>query len=117
MAGEGAGCLLYLPQEGRDTGLASKLRAYALQEAGLDTIDADANLGFDADERDFAFGAAMLRLMGMTRVRLLSNNPAKIAGLEAEGIEVTQRVPLIMPPHAHNAAYLKTKATRAGHIL
>ena len=117
MQREGAGCLLYLPQEGRDTGLSSKLRAYALQEAGLDTIDADATLGFEADERDFAFGAAMLRLMGLMRIRLLSNNPAKVAGLTAEGIEVAQRVPLKTKPHHHNAAYLETKARRAGHIL
>ena len=112
-----AGCLLYLPQEGRDTGLSNKLRAYALQESGLDTIDADATLGFDADERDFAVAAAMLRLMGLERIRLLSNNPEKVKGLGAHGIEVAERVPLIIPAHDHNAHYLHTKATRAGHQL
>ncbi len=113
----GQGSLLYLPQEGRDTGLRNKLRAYALQDAGLDTLDADATLGFEADERDFAMAAAMLRHLGLTQVCLMTNNPRKIAGLEAEGIQVRQRVPLQIPAHAHNRAYQETKARRAGHDL
>jgi len=117
MAEEGQGCLLYLPQEGRDTGLSNKLRAYALQDAGLDTIDADATLGFEADERDFAFAAAMLRQQGLERIRLLTNNPKKVATLRKVGIDVTERVPLKIPPHPHNQSYLDTKAQRAGHLL
>lgn len=113
----GQGCLLYLPQEGRDTGLRNKLRAYALQDAGLDTIDADATLGFEADERDFAMAAALLKHMGLSSIRLMTNNPQKVLGLEAEGIQVVDRVPLEIEPHTHNHEYLKTKAHRAGHDL
>lgn len=117
MADVGAGCLLYMPQEGRDTGLSNKLRAYALQDAGLDTIDADGTLGFESDERDFAFAAALLKHQGLERIRLMTNNPAKVSSLSAAGIEVVERVPLAIPAHTHNAAYLKTKAERAGHKL
>ena len=117
MVKEGQGCLLYLPQEGRDTGLSNKLRAYALQDSGLDTIDADMTLGFEADERDFALAAALLQKQGLPRVRLLTNNPAKVKGLEDAGVSVEARVPLQIPPQRHNKAYLKTKAQRAGHDL
>ena len=115
MAEDGAGCLLYMPQEGRDTGLSNKLRAYALQDAGLDTIDADGTLGFESDERDFTFAAALLKHQGLDRIRLMTNNPAKVASLRAAGIEVTQRIPLTIPAQTHSAAYLKTKEQRAGH--
>lgn len=117
MRAEGHGCLLYMPQEGRDTGLRNKLRAYALQAAGLDTIEADSTLGFGADERDFAFAAALLTLQGLEKIRLMTNNPDKVATLSAEGIEIVERVPVAIPAQAHNHAYLKTKAQKAGHKL
>ena len=117
MDSAGQGCLLYLPQEGRDTGLKNKLRAYALQDAGLDTIEADAALGFEADERDFAMAAALLKDLGLSQIRLMTNNPQKVDGLETEGIEVVERVPLQIRPQAHNQAYLETKAQKAGHDL
>ncbi len=111
------GILLYLRQEGRGIGLLNKLRAYALQDQGFDTVDANLRLGFATDERDFAIAARMLALLGKTRVRLLSNNPAKVAGLEAAGIAVVERLPLVLPPNPHNADYLATKRDRTGHIL
>jgi len=111
------GVLLYLRQEGRGIGLANKIRAYALQDAGHDTIDANHLLGFGDDERDYAAAAAMLRQLGVASVRLLTNNPAKLAGLRAHGIAVTERVPLVMEPNPHNAGYLATKQRRAGHWL
>jgi GTP cyclohydrolase II len=113
---EGGGVLLYLRQEGRGIGLANKLRAYALQDRGLDTVDANTRLGFADDERDYSRGAAILRALGIDRVRLLTNNPAKAAGLAAAGIEVTQQVPHSMPANPHNADYLATKRRRSGHL-
>lgn len=110
------GILLYLAQEGRGTGLASKLRAYRLQDRGLDTLEADRHLGFRDDERDFTIAAVMLQALGVERIRLLTNNPAKIAALRNAGIEVVDRVPLIAPANAHNARYLRTKRDRAGHL-
>ena len=112
----GGGVLLYLRQEGRGIGLANKLRAYALQDRGLDTVDANARLGFADDERDYRMAAAMLRALGIDRVRLLTNNPAKVAGLVREGIAVTRRVPHHMPANPHNADYLATKQARSGHL-
>ncbi|MBA2635369.1 MAG: GTP cyclohydrolase II [Sphingomonas sp.] len=112
----GGGVLLYLRQEGRGIGLANKLRAYALQDRGLDTVDANLRLGFADDERDYAHAAAMLRALGIDRVRLLTNNPAKAKGLEAAGIGVTQRVPHAMPANPHNADYLATKRGKSGHL-
>jgi GTP cyclohydrolase II len=117
MAHEGAGVLLYLAQEGRGIGLANKLRAYALQDRGLDTVDANHHLGFGNDERDFRAAATMLRQLGIGRVRLLTNNPAKIAQLRQHGIEVAGRVPHIVEANAHNRGYLLAKAQRSGHIL
>lgn len=117
MAHEGAGVLLYLAQEGRGIGLANKLRAYMLQDSGLDTVDANHHLGFENDERDFWSAAAMLRHLGIGRVRLLTNNPAKIAQLEEYGIEVAGRVPHIFEANVHNRGYLLTKARRSGHLL
>ncbi|MCY7340089.1 MAG: GTP cyclohydrolase II [Sphingomonas bacterium] len=112
----GGGVLLYLRQEGRGIGLANKLRAYALQDRGLDTVDANARLGFADDERDYRMAAAMLRALGIDRVRLLTNNPNKVAGLEHEGIAVAERVAHHMPTNPHNADYIATKQTKSGHL-
>ena len=112
----GGGLLLYLRQEGRGIGLANKLRAYALQDRGLDTVDANTRLGFADDERDYAHAAAILRALGIDRVQLLTNNPSKAAGLEAMGIAVTKRVAHTMPANPHNADYLATKRRRSGHL-
>jgi len=112
----GGGVLLYLRQEGRGIGLANKLRAYALQDRGLDTVDANRRLGFADDERDYAHAAAMLRALGIDRVRLLTNNPNKLSGLEAAGIKVVERVPHHMSANPHNADYLATKRKKSGHL-
>ena len=112
----GGGVLLYLRQEGRGIGLANKLRAYQLQDRGLDTVDANRRLGFADDERDYRMAAAMLRALGIDRVRLLTNNPAKLAGLEHEGIAVESRVGHHMTTNPHNADYLATKKARSGHL-
>jgi GTP cyclohydrolase II len=112
----GGGVLLYLRQEGRGIGLANKLRAYALQDRGLDTIDANRRLGFADDERNYGMAAAMLRALGIDKVRLLTNNPAKLAGLEREGIEVVERVAHHMPTNPHNADYIAAKKKRSGHL-
>ena len=117
MAAEGAGVLVYLAQEGRGIGLVNKLRAYALQDRGLDTLDANRALGWDADERRFLAAAAILEAVGVRRVRLLTNNPDKVAGLAACGIEVVAREPLIIPPNGVDDHYLATKARRLGHLL
>jgi GTP cyclohydrolase II len=112
----GGGILLYLRQEGRGIGLANKLRAYALQDRGLDTVEANARLGFSDDERGYGVAAAMLRALGIDQVRLLTNNPAKVAGLEAAGIAVVERVAHHMPPNPHNIDYLATKRRKSGHL-
>jgi GTP cyclohydrolase II len=112
---EGGGILLYLRQEGRGIGLANKIRAYALQDRGLDTVEANLRLGFADDERQFALAAATLRGLGHEEVRLLTNNPAKIAALEAEGVRAT-RVPHHLPANPHNAHYLAVKKARSGHL-
>jgi GTP cyclohydrolase II len=117
IAAAGGGVLLYLRQEGRGIGLANKLRAYALQDRGLDTVDANRRLGFADDERDYGHAAAMLRALGIEQVRLLTNNPHKLAGLEAAGIEVVERVAHHMPANPHNADYLTVKRERSGHLL
>jgi GTP cyclohydrolase II len=111
------GVLLYLAQEGRGIGLVNKLRAYQLQDAGLDTVDANEQLGFDADERVYLPAAEMLRQLGFSRVRLLTNNPEKVAALNRCGIAVVERVPHVFPANGHNERYLRTKATRSGHWL
>jgi GTP cyclohydrolase II len=111
----GWGILLYLRQEGRGIGLINKLRAYALQDQGFDTVDANTRLGFAVDARNFATAATMLSLLGQRRVRLLTNNPDKVAALEAAGIEVAERVPHVLPPNPHNERYLATKRDRTGH--
>jgi GTP cyclohydrolase II len=117
IAASGGGVLLYLAQEGRGIGLINKLRAYQLQDAGFDTIDANEQLGFDADERVYLPAAEMLRQLGFTTVRLLTNNPDKVAALQRYGIAVAERVPHAFPSNAHNERYLNTKATRGGHFL
>ena len=117
MGAQGAGVLLYLNQEGRGIGLANKMRAYSLQDQGFDTVEANHRLGFEDDERDFRIGSDILKRMGFRSVRLLTNNPAKIAMMEATGITVTERVPLKVGETAHNRAYLATKARKSGHLL
>ena len=117
MGAEGAGVLLYLNQEGRGIGLANKMRAYSLQDQGFDTVEANHRLGFEDDERDFRLGADLLSSLGFSSVRLLTNNPAKIAMMERAGISVAERVPLRVGEGAHNRAYLATKAAKSGHLL
>jgi GTP cyclohydrolase II len=114
---EGAGVLLYLNQEGRGIGLANKLRAYALQDQGFDTVEANHRLGFEDDERDFRLGANMLKAMGFAQVRLITNNPAKVAMLQDCGLEVVERVATLVPRTRFNADYLATKAAKSGHLL
>lgn len=111
------GILLYLRQEGRGIGLVNKLRAYALQDQGFDTVDANVRLGFAIDARDFSVAARMLTLLGVSQVRLLTNNPDKVAGLEAAGVRVAERLPIILPANPHNEKYLATKRDRTGHQL
>ena len=116
MAAE-SGILLYMRQEGRGIGLVNKLRAYHVQDQGFDTLDANLRLGFEADERLFRPAAQMLKALGFTKVRLLTNNPDKVEGLKAAGIDVVERVPHAFPTHAHNEDYMRTKAKRSGHYL
>jgi GTP cyclohydrolase II len=113
---QSGGVLLYLEQEGRSIGLANKLRAYRLQDAGLDTLDANRYLGFVADERDYGAAVTILKALGISRVRLLTNNPTKISAIEAGGIEVVERVALHGSVNAHNARYIETKQRRGGHF-
>jgi GTP cyclohydrolase II len=117
LAAMGGGIILYLVQEGRGLGLANKMRAYQLQDAGLDTVDANTTLGFDDDERDYGMAARMLEMLGCTQVVMLTNNPAKLDGLAHAGIEVAGRVPLEAPVNADNRRYLAAKAARSGHRL
>ncbi|MBV9487245.1 MAG: GTP cyclohydrolase II, partial [Frankiaceae bacterium] len=113
---EGSGVLLYLRQEGRGIGLLNKLRAYNLQDDGLDTVDANLHLGFKADEREYGVAVAMLQDLGVTAVRLLTNNPAKIAAFDESVIDVVERRPLFAPVTDHNREYLGVKRTRMGHL-
>jgi len=117
MGAEGAGVPLYLNQEGRGIGLANKMRAYRLQDQGFDTVEANHRLGFEDDERDFRIGAAILKELGIGTVRLMTNNPAKVAMMRAQGIAVAERVPLAVGETDQNAAYLATKAAKSGHLL
>jgi GTP cyclohydrolase II len=116
IAKEGAGVLLYLRDEGRGIGLANKIRAYQLQDRGLDTVDANRRLGFADDARDYSLAGAMLRALAIEEVRLLTNNPAKVEGLERAGIRVVERVAHHMPANPHNADYLAVKRSRSGHL-
>jgi len=114
---EGRGLLIYEHQEGRGIGLLNKLRAYELQDEGLDTVQANEQLGFKADLRDYALPAAVLRYFNVSQVRLLSNNPDKVAALEEAGIKVVERAPIIAPPLATTAEYLRTKRDKMGHLF
>lgn len=114
---QGRGILLYLRQEGRGIGLGNKIRAYALQDQGYDTVEANLALGLPADARDYAEAAAMLADLGVRQVRLLTNNPAKIVGLERHGIAVVERLPLAVASNPHNVRYLNTKREKLGHLL
>jgi GTP cyclohydrolase II len=117
LGGEERAVLLYLRQEGRGIGLVNKIRAYGLQDGGLDTVDANRALGFRDDERDYAVAAGMLRALGVRSVKLLTNNPYKLLELERHGVRVAARVPHAPPPTPENRAYLETKARRSGHLL
>jgi GTP cyclohydrolase II len=117
IAAAGAGILLYEQKEGRGIGLIAKLQAYELQDQGLDTVEANERLGFKADHREFALPAAVLRAMGVTQVRLISNNPQKLSALEAAGVRVVERVPCEPKAHERSAAYLRTKKKRLGHLI
>lgn len=114
---EGKGVLLYLNQEGRGIGLMNKLKAYKLQEEGLDTVEANIQLGFAPDAREYGIGAQILRDLGVRKIRLLTNNPKKRAGLEGYDLQIIENIPIIIPPNEHNACYLATKKTKLGHIL
>jgi 3,4-dihydroxy 2-butanone 4-phosphate synthase/GTP cyclohydrolase II len=113
----GKGALIYLRQEGRGIGLSNKLRAYKLQEQGLDTVDANLELGFMADKRDYGIGAQICRDLGLRKIRILTNNPKKINRLEVYGIKIVEQIPLKAEPSKHNIDYLKTKKSRLGHML
>lgn len=113
----GAGILIYEQQEGRGIGLMAKLQAYQLQDAGLDTVEANERLGFKADHRDFALPAEMLKALGVTKVRLLSNNPEKVEALQSAGVDVVERVPCEVTPSVHAEEYLKTKKEKLGHLF
>ena len=117
IAGEGTGILIYEQQEGRGIGLMPKLQAYELQDAGLDTVEANEKLGFKADHREFALPAEILKTLGVNAVRLLSNNPDKVSALERAGVEVVERVPCEVTASAHAEEYLKTKRDKMGHLF
>lgn len=113
---EGCGVVLYMRQEGRGIGLANKLHAYALQEKGLDTVEANERLGFSADLRDYGIGAQILSRLGINEIRLLTNNPTKVVGLEGHGLKIVERVPIIIPPGEFNRRYMETKREKMGHL-
>ena len=117
VAAEKVGVILYMRQEGRGIGLANKLHAYELQEKGLDTVEANVKLGFKADLRDYGVGAQILADLGLSHIRLITNNPRKVVGLEAYGLSITERVPLVLPPTEHSRRYLATKKKKLGHWL
>ena len=114
---EGVGVVLYMRQEGRGIGLKAKLRAYELQDQGLDTVEANLQLGFGADQREYRSSALMLQDLGVRHTRLLTNNPRKVEGLARNGMVVRERLPVLIASNPHNARYLETKRTRLGHLL
>jgi len=114
---EGKGVIVYMNQEGRGIGLMNKIRAYKLQEEGMDTVDANLHLGFNADERDYGVGAQILREIGVTKIRLMSNNPVKRIGLEAYGLSIIENIPIEIEPNKFNEFYMQTKKVRMGHNL
>jgi len=117
IAQQGSGIFLYMRQEGRGIGLANKLRAYSLQDQGLDTVEANERLGFKPDLRDYGIGAQIITDLGIRRIRLLTNNPRKIVGLEGYGLTVVERIPIQIPPHDQNEKYLKAKKEKLGHLF
>jgi 3,4-dihydroxy 2-butanone 4-phosphate synthase/GTP cyclohydrolase II len=114
---EGRGVIVYLYQEGRGIGLFNKIKAYKLQEEGRDTVEANLDLGFEDDERDYGVGASILRELGLGKIRLLTNNPVKRAGLEGYGLTVVENIPIVIEPNEHNKFYLETKRKKMGHFL
>jgi len=114
---EGKGVVIYLSQEGRGIGLLNKIKSYKLQEEGIDTVQANLKLGFGEDERDYGIGASIMRELGLGKIRLISNNPVKRAGLEGYGIKIVETIPLVIQPNPYNEFYLETKANKMGHIL
>ena len=117
VAEAGRGVVLYMRQEGRGIGLANKLRAYELQDGGLDTVEANLELGFQPDERDYGVGAQILTELGLSKIRLLTNNPRKRSEISGYGLEIVEQVPLVIPPGVHNAGYLATKEQKMGHVF
>jgi 3,4-dihydroxy 2-butanone 4-phosphate synthase/GTP cyclohydrolase II len=113
----GKGVVLYMKQEGRGIGLLNKLKAYKLQEEGLDTVEANLKLGFDMDERDYGVGAQILRSLGVTKIKLITNNPKKRVGLMGYGLEIVENVPIEIVPNQHNEKYLLTKRDKLGHTI
>jgi 3,4-dihydroxy 2-butanone 4-phosphate synthase/GTP cyclohydrolase II len=117
IAEEERGVLLYMRQEGRGIGFHNKLCAYALQDEGLDTVEANLSLGFEPDLRDYGIGAQILADLGLRKIRLLTNNPRKVIGLEGYGLKVVETIPIIVPPNPYNLRYLETKQKKMGHLL